>query len=120
MSTLWMLRMSRNLFIDLFPEAAQTPSSTPATTVQPLAIPDPIFKTPQNNNTVAWMSHESAGAAVVAQLKEQVERMSATIHQMKESNDDTVNAAAHIYHESVKRAIAVDGLIAQAGKIESH
>lgn len=103
------------MFVDLFPEAAHTPSGTPATSVQPLPIPLPAFKTPQANNTTAWMSHESAGAAEVAQLKAQVKQMSDTINKLKES---TTDAAAHLYHESVKRGAAVDGLVTEVAKVE--
>ena len=109
---------ARNLFVDLLPEAANTLTSTPVTSVQPLPIPLPAFKTPQANNTTAWMSHESAGAAEVAQLKAQVKRMSNIINKLKESNDDTTDAAAHLYHESVKRGAAVDGLVTEVAKVE--
>lgn len=44
--------------------------------------------------------------------------MSSTIKQLKTSNDDAVESAARLYHEDVKRGVALDGLISEVEKVE--
>lgn len=65
------------------------------------------------------MSVDNAGAAELAQLKEQVKKMSSTIKQLETSNDHATESAARLYHESVKRGAAVDGLINEVEKVEN-
>ncbi|KAH0287925.1 hypothetical protein KCU62_g5575, partial [Aureobasidium sp. EXF-3399] len=90
----------------------------PAANIPPPAIPAPVFAASDANKTMAWISVDNARAVELAQLKEQVKKMSSTIKQLKTSNDDAIESAARIYHESVKRGATVDGLISQVEKVE--
>lgn len=90
----------------------------PAADISPPTIPAPVFATSDANKTMAWMSVDNAGAAELAQLKQQVKKMSSTIKQLKTSNDDAVESAARLYREDVKRGVALDGLISEVEKVE--
>lgn len=67
---------------------------------------------------MALTSVHDAGASELAQLKEQVKKMSSTIKQLKTSNDDAIEGAARLYHENVKREAALDDLIGEVEKVK--